>query len=328
MKGRRYGQWHCTLRAGAQRQFAYGLDRIALAGDDGLRRCVEIHGLDGAQRTDCSTYRANALSVQSKNRGHTACAFRHRFLHDLRAETDELERIVKSERAGGDQRRIFTEAMSCNHRRLWPARSAPRAVDRIGCGQHCGLRIEGQIQRIGWAIGDQRADILFQNIRSPRQRFLTDRPPGKYIQHSDGLRSLAGKNKGKFHQSEDFSAACTESLYKRMTAAPQVSAPPTPSIMIVCPRAIRPSRTASSSASGIDADEVLPCWSTVTSIRSRGSPSLRQVPCIMRIFAWWGISQSICAALMRALSSASSATFSRRWTASLKTAWPSIVTNA
>src|SRR5260364_114129 len=89
-----------------------------------------------------------------------------------------------------------------------------------------------------------------------------------------------------------------------------------------------PSPTAPSSASGIDADEVLPCWSTVTSIRSRGSPSLRQVPCIMRIFAWWGISQSICAALMRALSSASSATFSRRWTASLKTAWPSIVTNA
>src|SRR5260363_175635 len=84
-----------------------------------------------------------------------------------------------------------------------------------------------------------------------------------------------------------------------MTAAPQVSPPPTPSIMIVCPRAIRPSRTASSSASGIDADEVLPCWSTVTSIRSRGSPSLRQVPCIMRIFAWWGISQSICAALKR-----------------------------
>src|SRR5260363_250756 len=54
--------------------------------------------------------------------------------------------------------------MSCNHRRLWPARSAPRAVDRIGCGQHCGLRIEGQIQRIGWAIGNQRADILEQDI--------------------------------------------------------------------------------------------------------------------------------------------------------------------
>src|SRR5260364_215437 len=43
-----------------------------------------------------------------------------------------------------------------------------------------------------------------------------------------------------------------------MTAAAQVSPPPTPSIMIVCPRAIRPSRTASSRASGIDTDEVLP----------------------------------------------------------------------
>ena len=46
---------------------------------------------------------------------------------------------------------------------------------------------------------------------------------------------------------------------KSSSTAPQVKPPPTPSSITVSPRLILPARTASSSASGIDAAEVLPC---------------------------------------------------------------------
>ncbi len=78
----------------------------------------------------------------------------------------------------------------------------------------------------------------------------------------------------------------------RADTAPHVKPPPTPSSMTVSPARTRPPRTATSSASGIDAAEVLPCRSTVTMTLSIGSFSLRAVACMMRMLAWCGISQS------------------------------------
>ena len=46
-----------------------------------------------------------------------------------------------------------------------------------------------------------------------------------------------------------------------------------------------PARTAWSSARGIEAAEVLPCWSTVTTILSVGMPSFLAVWVMMRMLA-------------------------------------------
>src|SRR5256885_5636898 len=63
------------------------------------------------------------------------------------------------------------------------------------------------------------------------------------------------------------------------STAPQVKPPPTPSSSTVCPGLTWPLRTPWSSASGIEAAEVLPCWSTVTTTLSMDSLSLRAVLC-------------------------------------------------
>ncbi len=62
-----------------------------------------------------------------------------------------------------------------------------------------------------------------------------------------------------------------------------------------------PLRTAWSSASGIEAAEVLPCSSTVTTSLSNGSFSFLAVPCMMRMLAWCGISQSMSASVRAGL---------------------------
>ena len=75
----------------------------------------------------------------------------------------------------------------------------------------------------------------------------------------------------------------------------------------------------------MDAAEVLPCWSTVTTTLSMDIFSLRAVPCMIRMLAWCGISQSISASVSPALAKAAWAAFSSTPTASLKTACPSIL---
>src|SRR5438874_10316795 len=96
--------------------------------------------------------------------------------------------------------------------------------------------------------------------------------------------------------------------YQRTTLAPQVSPPPSASIRIRCPGRMRPSVTASSRASGIEAAEVLAWRSIVTTVFPAGSPSRRPTASMIRVFAWFGTSQSISAPLRPFAASASSTT--------------------
>src|SRR3546814_4321417 len=59
------------------------------------------------------------------------------------------------------------------------------------------------------------------------------------------------------------------------------------------PRSTFPERIASSSASGTEPDDVLPCLSTVTMTRSIGMSRRLAVASMMRRLAWCGISQSM-----------------------------------
>src|SRR5919201_1770199 len=132
------------------------------------------------------------------------------------------------------------------------------------------------------------------------------RQAGVGLEHAHRLRPLAGKDHGELH---------------RVTSdEPQVKPPPTPCSSTRCPVRILPARTYSSSASGTEAAEVLPWWSTVTTSLSCGRPSLRT-------FAWCGISQSTSASAMLAAATVSRADSSSTRTANLNTAWPSMRRN-
>src|ERR1041385_3204259 len=84
--------------------------------------------------------------------------------------------------------------------------------------------------------------------------------------------------------------------HQRTRAAPQVKPPPIASNNTRSPRLMRPSFTATSSASGIEAADVLPCRSTVVTTFSGAMPSLCAEPSMMRLLAWCGTNQSRSAA--------------------------------
>ena len=65
-----------------------------------------------------------------------------------------------------------------------------------------------------------------------------------------------------------------EANHQRSSAEPQVKPPPIASSMTRCPGLMRPSATATSSASGMEAAEVLPCRSTVETTLSVGDAEL------------------------------------------------------
>src|SRR4030067_1963109 len=79
----------------------------------------------------------------------------------------------------------------------------------------------------------------------------------------------------------------------RNRAAPQVKPAPQELTRMRSPFRIRPLRTASSKATGMEAAEVLPYLWTVMITFSVGIPNRPATTSIIRILAWWGMNQSI-----------------------------------
>ena len=88
---------------------------------------LKFTGCDHAlRRLDAG--RAHRVVVEHEDRGHRALPFGHRFLHRLRAEAHQRQRIAEGHRAGRDQRGVFAEAVPGDHRRRRAAERAPRAI--------------------------------------------------------------------------------------------------------------------------------------------------------------------------------------------------------
>src|SRR5262249_54062024 len=81
--------------------------------------------------------------------------------------------------------------------------------------------------------------------------------------------------------------------HQRTSVAPQVKPPPIASSMTSSPCLMRPSATATVSASGIDAAEVLPCLATVLTTLLDAIPSFLAESSMMRWLAWCGTNQSM-----------------------------------
>src|SRR5258708_6996932 len=79
--------------------------------------------------------------------------------------------------------------------------------------------------------------------------------------------------------------------FERHTAAAHLRPAPTPARTSVSPDAIRPSSSASHSAKGTLAAEVLPKRSTFTYVLSDESPRYLATVSMIRTFAWCGISR-------------------------------------
>jgi hypothetical protein len=157
---------------------------LALAASQALRRFL--------------TRGAHLVIRQAENRGHAALPDRYRFLHRLGPKTNQGYRILECNDTGGNQRRIFAETVSGNHCRRFAAGRNPCAINRDSGSEHHRLRIGGEVQVFFRSFGNQFAEIEAHRIGCLGNRLPDHRVIGEPVQHPDGLRPLAGKNKCEF----------------------------------------------------------------------------------------------------------------------------------
>src|SRR6185503_14380749 len=160
-------------------------------------------------------------------------------------------------------------------RRHRPAALTPGAPRGHTGHEHERLCVHGLILQLRGPLARHRP-VVDARDRLGLGEGLLDGGIGEAVHHADGLRTLPGEDDGELHQ------------YLRSTE-PQVKPPPTPCNSTLCPGRMRPSRTATSSASGTEAAEVLAWRSTVTMHFDSGSPSFLLTCETMRTFAWWGM---------------------------------------
>ena len=79
-----------------------------------------------------------------------------------------------------------------------PAFGLPNAPGRHAREQHHRLGVGGQGQRLFGALGNQCAQVFAQGIRGLLHGLAHGRVVAPGIQHADGLRALARKDKSKF----------------------------------------------------------------------------------------------------------------------------------
>src|SRR5204863_6025995 len=114
--------------------------------------------------------------------------------------------------------------------------------------------------------------------------------------------------------------------HQRMTAAPQARPPPNAENSRRSSALSLPCSTASSSAMGSEADEVLPYLSMFRKKRSMEMPTRSETPSMMRRLAWWANTQLTSATLSPLASRAASEALAMLRTACLYTSRPFIFT--
>src|SRR5690606_38609803 len=138
------------------------------------------------------------------------------------------------------------------------------------------LLVGGQLQLFFRALPHQS-----EKAGQHRFRLIQNQAGGRAVAvevtgHTDDLGVLTGKESGEAHAAPQVS-----------TVAAQVRPAPNDTSSRLSPFPMRPSSSAVHSARGMEAVELLPYSSTVTTTRSRGRPSLRRAASMMRRFAWW-----------------------------------------
>ncbi len=248
-----------------------------MTGNDDLFRRIEIHCF---HHLPLGTFIANSLyrgGIQAEDGGHGALAGRYGLLHSLGAQFHQRNGIGEAHYACRNKGRVFTQAVTGDPVGYLAALVSPQSIYGYAGRQHQRLRIHGLAERFGRPISRQLPQVATERFRGLVKGLTNDLAVAIGSHHAQRLRTLSGKYKREFHVLE------TDQNLRR--TAPQVKPPPTPSSIKVSPRLMRPSRTAASSASGIEAAEVLPWRSTVVMTFSIGRPSFFAVDWMMRIFA-------------------------------------------
>jgi hypothetical protein len=114
-------------------------------------------------------------------------------LHLLRPKSDGFDGIDQLKDAGGREGRILTQAVPGHVGWRPSTRRQVGAIKRHRATQHHGLGIDRQTQFLGRSIRDEGCKVLPQRIAGLLKGLLHDSVTRKTGQHTDRLRTLAGK---------------------------------------------------------------------------------------------------------------------------------------
>src|SRR5581483_11107125 len=128
--------------------------------------------------------------------------------------------------------------------------------------------------RVGDVAREARKFVGLRRARQYRDA-ITLRGEQARTRQADAARAAGDDDDPRFHQPGS----------QRITADAQVIPAPKPTSSTRSPGATRPWSTASTRASGIDADDVLPVRSSTTAVRSIGRPSFAFADSMMRMLA-------------------------------------------
>ena len=200
---------------------------------------------------------------------------------------DGADGIGKIDRTGSDQGGILAQTVSGHQVRNDPPLGKGR-VKRDAGAQNGRLGIGGQTEfflgPLKTEAGQGKAEGL---IRLGEDLLCTWVHFGEILPHPDLLGSLAWKEKSDFsHFSPLLSISIRHvSIDHFSTAAPQVSPPPKPTRTSVFPFLMRPWCSASSKATGMDADDMFPKRSRLMITFSSDRPKRLTAASMMRMLA-------------------------------------------
>ena len=203
MERRGNGQHHGALGARLRSELDDALHRRGMAGNHGLFGRIQICGRNDFAAAGLLANFGDIRGTKAQNRGHRAFARRHRFLHVASALPNKLHGRRKFQRARGNQRGIFAQAVA-RHKIRFDAVLCEHTIGGHRNCQDCRLRIGGELQLFFGALkthfgnGKSQRGIGFVEHRARCRKII-----GEFLAHAGILRSLSGKKKCEFSHDVD-----------------------------------------------------------------------------------------------------------------------------
>ena len=200
MRWHAHGQHQRALGAGRFRLLDAARDGRSRAGNDDLAQRIEVDRLKHFALRRLFAYLAHRIVLKTENGRHATLSCRYGGLHEAGAISDELNGFDEGYRLGTHERRVFAEAVAGHGRRHRPALGAPHTPHGDTGGQHRRLRGLGLVEFLFRSPLDDSPQVVTEGLRRLGEGFLHLRELARErVQHADRLRTLAGKNKRKFH---------------------------------------------------------------------------------------------------------------------------------
>src|SRR6185503_20782574 len=200
VEGSGHGQAYGALGPRLLAQLRRAVHRRRVAGDHDLSGRVDVRGRDDLALRGLAAGLLDGGKVQGQDGRHRALPDRNRLLHVLAAAANGHDGVAQRQDAGGDEGRIFAQAVAGHPLRLHPPRGQG-ARGRDARGQDRGLGVRGELELVLRSFeaqprqGEAQGAVGLVEYGAALGYGVVEGPP-----HADLLRSLAREDEGEGHE--------------------------------------------------------------------------------------------------------------------------------